>query len=51
MKDLKVNNHSIFSVYYHFFLFLANLAGFLDILNYINRNGGFGTANAPSLPA
>ena len=42
--------HSMFSVYYQV-LFLANLAGFPDILNYINRNGGFGTAKAPNLRA
>ena len=33
------------------FSFIANLAGFPDNLNYINRNGGLGTVNAPNLHA
>ena len=44
----------IYILYYQFiikFYFLSNLAGFPDILNYINRNGGFGTAKAPNLRA
>ena len=44
----------IYILYFQFiikFKFLANLAGFPAILNYINRNGGFGTAKAPNLGA
>ena len=44
----------IYILYFQFiikFQILANLAGFPDILNYIDRNGGFGTAKAPNLRA
>ena len=51
-EHTKINLLLIFTFYIFSLLSsfnFTNLAGFPDILNYINRNGGFGTAKAPNL--
>ena len=45
---MNVTRNKLFIFTFNIFSLLSssNLAGFPDILNYINRNGGFGTAKA-----